>query len=140
MKIIINGCFGGFGLSEAAYERLIELGIPVRAYVEQERGKDGLYKPQPENDGKVIFDRDLTVDKDDLHKSMRRLAGRYWDSWADDKKRTDPIVIQVVEELGDHANGDYAQLKIVEVPDGIEWEIDEYDGIEHIAEVHRTWG
>ena len=28
---------------------------------------------------------------------------------------------------------------IVEVPDGGEWELDEYDGIEHVAEKHRTW-
>ena len=32
-----------------------------------------------------------------------------------------------------------AELAIVEIPDGIEWEIDDYDGIETIAETHRTW-
>jgi hypothetical protein len=41
--------------------------------------------------------------------------------------------------LGAEANGRYAQLKIVTIPDGIEWEIEEYDGNEHIAEQHRTW-
>jgi hypothetical protein len=30
-------------------------------------------------------------------------------------------------------------LRIVEIPDGVEWHISEYDGIEHIAENHRTW-
>lgn len=30
-------------------------------------------------------------------------------------------------------------LKIVEVPDGIKWQIEEYDGWEHVAEAHQTW-
>ena len=54
--------------------------------------------------------------------------------------RTDPLLIQVVEELGDEASGSCAELRIIEIPDGIDYEIDEYDGREHIAEVHRTWG
>jgi len=33
----------------------------------------------------------------------------------------------------------FADLKIVEIPDGTNYEIDEYDGNEHVAEVHRTW-
>ena len=33
----------------------------------------------------------------------------------------------------------YAELKIVEVPDDVVWEIDEYDGLESISEVHRRW-
>ncbi len=139
MKIIINTCFGGFGLSEVAYERLIELGIPVQAYVEQERDEDGLYKPQPKNDGRVIFDRNLAESPDKLNDSMRTLCGRYWTSWNDNDTRVDPLVIQVVEELGDKANGRCASLEIIEIPDGIEWEISEYDGIEHVAETHRRW-
>ncbi len=31
-------------------------------------------------------------------------------------------------------------LKIVEIPAGTEYTIEEYDGIEHIAQVHNTWG
>ncbi|QLG62054.1 hypothetical protein [Halorarum salinum] len=60
------------------------------------------------------------------------------DSW-DKDLRTDPDVIEVVERLEDDANADLADLKIVEVPEGVEWKIDEYDGAEHIAEKHRTW-
>ena len=42
-------------------------------------------------------------------------------------------------ELGELANGPNAELKVVEIPDGIDWTIEEYDGVEWIAEVHRTW-
>jgi hypothetical protein len=44
-----------------------------------------------------------------------------------------------VEELGDKASGQFAELVVVEIPDGVDYEIDEYDGNEHIAEKHRTW-
>ena len=57
-----------------------------------------------------------------------------------DIERTDPILIQVVKELKDKASGDCARLRIVEIPDGIEYEIDDYDGQESIHEVHRSWG
>src|SRR3569623_583951 len=55
-------------------------------------------------------------------------------------ERDDPDLVRVVEELGKGANGDFAMLKVVDVPDGVEWEIDEYDGRERVAERHRTWG
>lgn len=53
--------------------------------------------------------------------------------------RSDPALIRVVEELGDRAAGDYSRLKIVDVPDDVDWVIQEYDGIEWVAERHRTW-
>ena len=56
-----------------------------------------------------------------------------------DIERNDPILVQVVEEMGSNADGSVAELKIVEVPDDVEWMIEEYDGTEWVAEVHRTW-
>lgn len=56
-----------------------------------------------------------------------------------DLNREDPLLIKVVEMLGDKANGRHAKLKIVEIPDGVEYEIDEYDGIESVHEIHRVW-
>lgn len=55
-------------------------------------------------------------------------------------KRDDLTLIEVVEELRGTASGKYADLKIIEIPDDVEWQIEEYDGCEWIAEKHRTWG
>ena len=103
MKIVINKCYGGFSISEAAADRLVELKCP--------------HKP--------------TWD-------LRSRYGRHGD--CDIETRSCPSLVQVVEELGEKASGDLAKLKIIEVPDGIECHIDDYDGIEHVAEDHDTWG
>lgn len=146
MKVVINKCFGGFSLSRAAYERLIELGVPVRKYIEQERDPETrLYKDQPLNDGEVIFDRELTARGEDSLNDLyykyqeSKMTSRYWDCWTAES-RAHPLVVQVIEELGAKANGACAKLAVIEIPDGTDYEISEYDGNEHIAEKHRTWG
>lgn len=53
--------------------------------------------------------------------------------------RSDPILVQVVEDLGSEANDEWSNLKVVEIPDDVDWMILEYDGKEWVAEKHRTW-
>lgn len=63
------------------------------------------------------------------------------DSGDDKDFRSHPALVRLVEEIGDAACASrVSSLKVVEVPDNIEWEIDEYDGKEWIAEKHRKWG
>jgi hypothetical protein len=49
--------------------------------------------------------------------------------------RADPILVQVVEALGDRANGDFAKLCIAEVPAGTRYHINEYDGYESVMTI-----
>jgi hypothetical protein len=56
-----------------------------------------------------------------------------------DIARDDPYLIKIVREMGELANGPCADLKIVEIPADVNWIIQEYDGIEWIAEEHRIW-
>ena len=61
-----------------------------------------------------------------------------WVDWM--LERDDPILLQVIDQLGVRdAAGKYTSLKIVEIPDEVEWEIVEHDGKENVAEKHRTW-
>lgn len=88
MKVVINDCYGGFGLSNKALNML------------------GL-----ESDS--IFDCD----------------------------RANPKLVEVVEKLGEEANGFCASLRVIEIPDDVkEWYISDYDGVETIHEKHRYWG
>ena len=52
--------------------------------------------------------------------------------------RSDSDLIEVVEKLGDKANGTYSELKVVEVPDNItDWMITDYDGLETLYVVEN---
>ena len=123
MKIVINDCFGGFGLSPTATRRYAEL----KGYHIVETGEEGAWK--------ILF----------IHPTY---SGSYDDMTPDEREniispydipRNDPTLIQVVEEMGVGSYGSFATLKIVEIPDDVDWTIQEYDGTEWVAEVHRTW-
>lgn len=77
-----------------------------------------------------------------LSKEGMEFMGLEWDGYGHcrDLPRYDPKLVECVEQLGDAANGRHASLRVVEIPDDIEYQIEEYDGIEWVAESHRTWG
>ena len=55
--------------------------------------------------------------------------------------RSDPVLISIIEEFGiEKAGARFAELKIVEIPADVNWEIREDDGLEMIWEVSRSWG
>lgn len=135
MKVAINRCFGGFDLSVKAVLRYAELSglklYPCKMinhdynnclYCIVDDSEDSLfvsfYKEPPNESGVV---------NDDY----------FWNDG--DIKRNDPILIKVIEELGLEVNTSVSKIEIVEIPDGIEWVIDEYDGLETIEEKHRSW-
>ena len=80
-----------------------------------------------------------TVPKEEYEKlkKVNKQNSVYFSDWK--IERTDPILIQVVEELGEEANNIHSKLKIIEIPDDVDWYIDEYEGKEWIADKHRIW-
>jgi hypothetical protein len=60
-----------------------------------------------------------------------------------DVRRDDPVLIEIVEKMGlDKASGSFAKLAIIEIPDDVPvdgWTVQDYDGVEWVAENHRTW-
>jgi hypothetical protein len=156
MKVVINRCFGGFGLSQHAITRLAELQGRRAYFFEHGRDANGnlnLHRWVPATNETALFwtafdipnPNELLRDNSDWHDMTTQekdAANALYESHhLDDSRdnRTDPFLIQVVEELGKDANGGCAELAIVEIPDGTDYTIEEYDGNEHIAETHRTW-
>ena len=115
-QIVINKQYGGFGLSTKAVEWLRENDYPA--------GDECKLAGEEYDDGSGVVDEFIGPVVPKRSQSFRTSEG----------------LIQCVKELGSEANGDHAQLEIVEVPDGVEWRIDEYDGLETIEEKHRSWG
>ena len=74
-----------------------------------------------------------------LSEEAYKELGLKWDGYGIEYRPTDrrtaPELIEVVERLGNRVNGQTADLGIVVVPDGVDWEIEEYDGQETIREL-----
>lgn len=101
-KVVINACYGGFGLSKEAIDEYAKRkGIALGKW-------NSTWK----------FYEEM---------SDRRIA------------RDDADLVDIVESMGEKSYGWAAELKVVEIPEDVEWEIQEYDGSEWVAEVHRTW-
>lgn len=135
MKVVINRCYGGFGLSYSAVVRYLQLkGLPCFAY-ENDYKTDEYIPSKGENSSSLLFY--FTKALEGKSATTDELKKYYFRDY--DIERNDPLLVQTVEELGPAANGQYAELKVVEIPDGTDYEIDEYDGIESISEVHQKW-
>lgn len=137
MKIVINVCFGGFGLSDAAMHRYAEL-KGLRLY--PEKGQFGLttYWTKPKSERPIQPAGPWPSLPLDDRKAYNKA---YSESTLYDRDipRNDRALVQVAEELGEKASGRCAKLKIVEIPDDARWEISEYDGTEEVREVSRSW-
>ena len=113
VKIVINGDYGGFSLSD---EAILEYG---------KRKGLNLVKDENTSWSVSIFYKD-SADKENYFEDR-------------EIPRNDPDLVTVVEVLGESANGFAATLKIVEIPEDVDWCIEENDGREWVAEKHRTW-
>jgi len=111
-KIVINKSYEQFFVSHKAFIRLRELG-QAEALQEIDRGAYWPLAAGPEEP------------------SLNRCGALI--------PRDDERLVQVVEELRGAANGHAADLKVVEIPDDVQWVINKTDGVEHVSEVHRTW-
>ena len=130
MKVVVNRCFGGFGLSIAGMKAVMArkgrecyafTGYPV---LTPKDGDDSLF---------CSF-----YDVSNAHELSQEDREEHYISYRD-FDRNDPDLVAVVESLGKDANESCADLEVVEIPDGIQWHVEDYDGNEHIAEDHRTW-
>lgn len=141
MKIVINKCYGGFGLSLLAQKEYLK-----------RKGKKAFFYEQTKykfRDGKEEFVRIEKIEgKDRSEFCATKDLGKTTTKWPNTKdnfyygnlERTDPDLVAVVEKLRDKANGWAANLVVVDIPDGAQYTIEDYDGIESIHEAHEVWG
>lgn len=98
MDIVINRCFGGFGLSDAAAIRYAEItGVRIvpHGYYGTDDTEDEYFLANNETKPNVVFSYEIP--------------------------RTDPVLALIVRELGELVNTKSSALKVVAVPDGVNW-------------------
>jgi len=129
-KIVYNACYGGFNLSDKAIVRYAELkGITL--YPEMHERYSSYYLVPVEKFKEV----------EEICRKMGDHAAAY-DLCFEPRRieRNDPILAQVVEELGKEVNGYGSELRIRELETGTKYHIDEYDGAEFvIAHDEMNW-
>lgn len=138
MKVILNKCYGGFGVSQKGYE-LYAKKKNLSLYMYKRSNDDFMILEKISKDENVFLTYYFTVDMGEsfsIH-SMKNCNGITL--YLDESHRTDSVLIEVVEELGKEASGEFADLQIVEIPDDLKYEVIDHDGIERLCEVGKTW-
>ncbi len=132
MKIVINSCYGGCSLSPKGEQRYLELKGQKSYFYKQseynwQNGKTEFTRIDNIDDVPGLFFYCTTYDQGasipDYPEDIFHSCGL---------KRSDPILVQVVEELGAESFGKCANLEIVDIDKGRWFKIDEYDGYESI--------
>lgn len=138
-KIVYNNCYGGFGLSNKAIVEICKRkNIPLFFYKEEfgNSWDDCLFTKISEEEALSSNEFSIAKCSVDCGESFTRRDAIYETFnenyiWYPIDSRHDPILVQVVEELGIYANGDCADLKIYETESNL-YRIDEYDGLETV--------
>ncbi len=152
-KVIINKCFGGYGFDPFTVQKYAEAkGIRLYWYkwdhmVDVGTLKEYMVKTPFE---KIMEDDSLHIG---YHAFTRDMGDTHIRDWRDencctdefyikndDASRTDPVLINIIEKYGNqNVHGCHAPT-VIEVPDGVEWVVYEYDGLETLHEKHRVFG
>ena len=124
-KVVYNACYGGFGLSKEACQRYWDI-EGQQVWIEDAEWGFTVWLVPPEERREQKEWSSMTMDE---HIAYNLAYSKQ--TWYDrNVSRHDPVLVQVVEELGDKANGEYAKLRIEEVYGS--YRIDEYDGNESV--------
>lgn len=149
-KIVINACYGGFSLSPEACLWLYEKGYrgeennkfayPINERYKSEKDEDEFFgKKKAITKWREYLAKGKAAKRESIFLTVFSPCEQFV-LGVREIPRDNALLIECVETLGKDADGACAQLKIVSIPDDIQWEIDEYDGYESVDEVHRTWG
>jgi hypothetical protein len=138
-EVVINECHGGFGLSyEATMEYAKLSGFELYPHIDESTRRiygENAYLKNPQI---LIHYTKVPWEEWEVVKNKDKKSSLYFSSRDIDRK--DPLLLKLIKQKGSKwVSGFFARLKIVKIPDDVDYIIEEYDGSEWIAETHRTW-
>lgn len=152
-KVIINKCFGGYGFEP----------FTIQKYAEAKGAQLFWYTRDYTYDAGRLKEKWNRTTIDEIEKQGGLRMGNWpliedmgdsfifeWEGEMFDRlvyqlptngeSRTDPVLIDIIEKYGDKNRHGCHAPTVIEVPDGVEWVVDEYDGMESLHEAHRIFG
>lgn len=130
MKVVINECYGGFGLSNFAHKELLRRKGKECYFYENKYGVGHYRIDGIEDADKYLF---VTISTKDYGKFTEKIDAEHIVRFRDEDIRTDSDLIAMIEEFGsEKCSGRYAELVVEDIPTGTYYRIDEYDGLESI--------
>ena len=141
MKIILNKQSDGiFSVSDKGYRLYCEkIGKTAYLYNEYKYDMGYLYRIDNDTDkdnrhyvccvkdyGKYFVKESELKEKDILYLSA-------------DEYRENPILVEVVEELGKEASDKYSDLRVINIPDNVDYTIDTQNGVETLYVIGQSY-
>lgn len=126
-QVVYNTCFGGFGVHESVVKWVRENKSELLERYDSKYVKE---IADSTISGEMFSDGSGPKRGNELHISPRELS------------RDNELLADIVSErttYGGRYNGDHASLQVAEVPDGVSWTINEYDGRETVQESSKTF-
>ena len=150
-KVIINKCFGGYGFEPFTIQKYAEAkGLPLFWYERDYEYDAGRLREKLDRTtiSKIETMEGLRMGIYPMQKDMGdsfifewgNNEGIFFEMPEKEESRTDPVLIEIIEKYGDRNRHGCHAPTVVEVPDGVEWVVDEYDGLESLHEAHRIFG
>jgi len=129
MNVVINRALGGLALSRKAVKRYSELSnIPIYAFTWEVIDNAGNLKPAEKDDDSEYLSYSTDPKCTDRN---------YWDK--EELDRDDPILVQVVNELGKSAGQPDSDLVVISIPDDVDYYVEDCENHEVIREKSREW-
>ena len=146
MEILLNNSFGEFSLSPIVLIELLEISpdILLKDTLESYGYTDlsGYLNPVDIRDDKLgtLFGEEndsilISINGHNIYQKGIVYSLNYHDNFI----RTNKDIIKIVKSLGSKSNGKFCDIRIIEIPDDLEFYIDSSGTGEEVHEIHRMF-
>lgn len=124
-KVVYNSCYGGFGFRSEIIKWVRD-------------NEEELKKVYNDADVENLVEATIKGEKYDDGSGPKTTDGvSTFNIWRDNDLLAD--IVDGETDYSGMINTRHSSLRVAEVPDGVEWVIDEYDGVETVKEKTRSF-